>query len=82
MNQAIMQITWSVLSKLGTKNIEKRRKHSQSENLIDSLVHFMTKTKDKAQISPTLPWTLNKRYISGILVNNKAPVSVVSDKCV
>ena len=65
------------------QRIEKRRrKHSQTENQTDSLVHFMTKSKGKAQISPTLPKTLNKRNISGITVNNKAPVSVVSDKCV
>ena len=62
--------------------IYKTRKHSQTENQTDWLVHLWQSPKAKHRFSPTLPSTLNKRNIPDTLVNNEARVNVVSDKCV
>ena len=79
-----MQITWFVLFYMiqawaKEYNWEKNKKHSQTENQTDWPVHLWKNPKAKHRFSPQ---TLNKRNISGVLVNNKAEVSVVSDKCV
>ena len=60
--------------------IYKTRKHSEIQT--DRLVHLWQSPKAKHIFSTTLPSTLNKRNIPGTLVNNKARVNVVSDKCV